>query len=213
MIIFGVGVGILTCHSFSFSILPVKTRERALDIMVFRFGKATVEEHMNAKPHLTSYEDALRSLTLSFDNDGKQDVFYGNGDKGKSVQFCAVLDENSDFVSNGSHDHHRLHYHNKEKAHQKFLLRTNRVIGSVEAVRFSVKDNEPVKGILIELKNLSVHEIARRRGVGKALTKAVQQYARRQICLRQKQRQQQNKPCPRSQCRSPTAYPHIVLMV
>mmetsp|Transcript_29616 Transcript_29616/g.33219 ORF Transcript_29616/g.33219 Transcript_29616/m.33219 type:complete len:290 (-) Transcript_29616:125-994(-) len=171
----------------TYSISLVTNRERALDVMVFRFGvdsQSSIEEHMEENPEFTSPEDALRSLTRSFDDEGKQKVFYADGE-GEAIQFFALADDISAFVSTD-------HRHDKEKANELFL-RTHGVIGSIQATKEYFRENENVGKIVIELKNLGVHEISRRLGIGKALTEAVQQYACRQVTLAQQQQQNQMK--------------------
>ena len=174
-----------TASMSGYSILLADSRERVLDIKLYRFGGSTVEEHMKAKPDLASYKNALRSLTPTFDDQGKQKVYYGNGDTGESVQFFALADDISSFVAKEEHD--------EDEKVQVSLLRTHGVIGSVEAVKEPIKDGEHGEQVSIELKNLSVHENARRRGIGKALTEAVQQYARDQVSLLEQQQNQENK--------------------
>jgi ribosomal protein S18 acetylase RimI-like enzyme len=177
----------LTSSSSSgYSILPVTNRERVLDVMVYRFGvesQPTIEEHTKKNPQLTSREDVLRSLTRSFDDDGKQKVFYAD-DEGEAVQFFALADDISTFVSNKEqHDDD-----NKEKVNE-LLIRTHGVIGSVQATKNFSRNNDNKTIIFIELVNLSVHAKFRRMGIGKALTEAVQQYACRQLILEQQQQQ------------------------
>ena len=178
-----------TASMSGYSILLADSRERVLDIKLYRFGGSTVEEHMKAKPDLASYKNALRSLTPTFDDQGKQKVYYGNGDTGESVQFFALADDVSSFiVSEEEYD--------ERKVQACSLLQTHGVIGSVEAVKESMKDDGEYNRkevVSIELKNLSVHENARRRGIGKALTEAVQQYARDQVSLLEQQQNQENK--------------------
>ena len=60
-----------------------------MNIKLYRFGGPSLEEYMKSNPDL-SRQDALRSLTSSFDDKGIQKVLYGNGGTGESVQFCAL---------------------------------------------------------------------------------------------------------------------------
>ena len=171
-----------------YSIFPVTNRERVLDVMVYRFGvesQPTIEEHTKKNPQITSREDVLRSLTRSFDDDGKQKVFYADGE-GEAVQFFALADDISTFVSKEQqHDDD-----DKEKVN-KLLIRTHGVIGSIQATKNFSRNNDDETTIFVELLNLSVHEKFRRMGIGKALTEAVQQYAYHHLELEQQQQQQQ----------------------
>jgi ribosomal protein S18 acetylase RimI-like enzyme len=170
-----------------YSIFPVTNRERILDVMVYRFGvesQPTIEEHTKKNPQLTSREDVLRSLTRSFDDDGKQKVFYADGE-GEAVQFFALADDISTFVFK-----EQQHDDGKEKVNELFI-RTHGVIGSVQATKNFSRNNDNETIIFIELVNLSAHEKFRRMGIGKALTEAVQQYAYHQLELEQQQQQQQ----------------------
>jgi ribosomal protein S18 acetylase RimI-like enzyme len=170
-----------------YSIFPVTNRERIVDVMVYRFGvesQPTIEEHTKKNPQLTSREDVLRSLTRSFDDDGKQKVFYADGE-GEAVQFFALADDISTFLSK-----EQQHDDDKEKVNE-LLIRTHGVIGSVQATKNFSRNNDNENIIFIELVNLSVHEKFRRMGIGKALTEAVQQYACHQLILEQQQQQQQ----------------------
>jgi len=136
---------------------------------------------MDKNPQFTSPEDALRSLTRSFDDEGKQKVFYADSE-GEVIQFFALADDISAFISTD-------HQHDKEKA-KELLLRTHGVIGSIQATKEYFREVENVGKVVIELKNLEVHEISRRLGIGKALVEAVQHYACRQVILEQQQQQQ-----------------------
>ena len=93
---------------------------------------------------------------------------------GESVQFFAQANDFAAFISSAVGD--------DEKA-KLSLLQAQGVLGSVEAVREYAKDGDSTRQVSIELKNLSVHPYARRRGIGKALTEAVQEYARRQVSI------------------------------
>ena len=151
------------------SILLADSREKVLAIKLYRFGGPTIEEYLKSKPDLKSPQDALRSLTPSCDDRGVQRVFYSGGISGESVQFFAQANDIADFISSALGD---------DENAKLSLMRTGGVLGSVEAVREYVNDGDATKQVSIELKNLSVHPNARRRGIGKALTEAVQEYAR-----------------------------------
>lgn len=159
----------------SYSIRLADSRESILGIKLYRFGGPTVEKYMKANPEIASRDDALRSLTRGSDDSGKQKVYYGNGGIGESVQFFALADNFSSFVSHGEQDS---------------LLENCLIVGSIEAVIEPMEDEESETKVSIELKNLSVHANARRRGIGKALTKAVQEFARSQALILE---EQQNK--------------------
>lgn len=171
-----------------YSINLADSREKILNIKLYRFGGPNVEEHMKLNPDLLSQQDALRSLTPTFDDRGVQKVFYGNGGTGESVQFYAFADDASSFVFTAEHV-----YGNAEAV----LLQSHEVLGSIEAVKeYESKEYgsteyernvDQEKQILIELKNLSVQTYARRRGIGKALTEAVQDYALHQVSILEQQ--------------------------
>jgi ribosomal protein S18 acetylase RimI-like enzyme len=164
-----------------YSILLADSREKVLGIKSYRFGGPNVEEHMESNPDLISRQDALQSLTSTFDDRGIQKVFYGNGDTGESVQFYALADSVSPFLSTVEQE-----YENAKVS----LLETHGVLGSIEAVKENTRKGDCLKQVSIELKNLSVHANARRRGIGKALTEAVQEYARHQISILEQQENQ-----------------------
>ena len=164
-----------------YSILLADSREKVLGIKLYRFGGPTVEEHMELNPDLLSRHDALQSLTPTFDDRGTQKVFYGNGDSGESVQFYAVADNISSFLSTVEQD---------DENAQESLLQTHGVLGSIEAVKEKKRNGDCATQVSIELKNLSVHTNARRRGIGKALTEAVQEYATHQISILKQQENQ-----------------------
>ncbi|VEU38703.1 unnamed protein product [Pseudo-nitzschia multistriata] len=134
---------------------------------------------MEANPELTSRDDALRFLTPTFDDFGKGKVYYGDGTIGESLQFFALGDDKSSLVS--------LEKNNEEHVHD-LLLQNRRVIASIEAVKEPIEEKELEIRVSIELKNLSVHEDSRRRGIGKALTKAVQDYARSEVLVLKEQK-------------------------
>ncbi|KAG7373217.1 acetyltransferase GNAT domain containing protein [Nitzschia inconspicua] len=136
----------------SISIHPVTNRERALDVLVFRHGKLakTLDEYCQAYPEQTR-EAALTTLTsFTFDDERLQ-------------QFYAVLDESSTLLYS--------------KFPTGFLERTHRVIGTIDAAAVVKEERDDTKMVLLELKNLRVHEVARRQGVGRALIQAAQEYA------------------------------------
>ncbi|KAG7340547.1 acyl-CoA N-acyltransferase [Nitzschia inconspicua] len=136
----------------SISIHPVTNRERALDVLVFRHGKLakTLDEYCQAHPEQTR-EAALTTLTsFTFDDERLQ-------------QFYAVLDESSTLLYS--------------KFPTGFLERTHRVMGTIDAAAVGKEERDDTKTVLLELKNLRVHEVARRQGVGRALIQAVQEYA------------------------------------
>jgi len=170
-----------TRSTCGYSLLLADSREKVLNIKLYRFGGPNVQEHMKSNPDLISRQDALRSLTPTFDDRGIQKVYYGNGGTGESIQFYALADDISSFVSTEEQD-----YGNAQK------LQTHGVLGSIEAVKEYTRKENFVKVVSIELKNLSVHANARRRGIGKALTEAVQEYARRQVSILE---QQENQRC------------------
>jgi ribosomal protein S18 acetylase RimI-like enzyme len=60
-----------------------------------------------------------------------------------------------------------------------FLERTNGVMGGIDAVIAVTNNNSNNDLSLLELKNLRVHDAARRQGVGRALMQAAQEYATR----------------------------------
>jgi ribosomal protein S18 acetylase RimI-like enzyme len=163
----------------SYSIHTVNSRERALDVLVFRHGKLflSVEEYEIKHPNTPSREEALRQVTSSYDDHGKdllnQQVAGGGGDGDgeELVQFYALVDSNR---------------HPPEEEYCNNSDRTHGVIGSIDGHRkkrrFS-KNNGIGGGIEIELKNLRVHDAFRRQGIGKALVQAIQQYGRDQLQL------------------------------
>ena len=161
---------------WGYSILLADNREKALTIRLYRFGGQNVDDYMESKPDLVSREDALRFLTPTFDDKGAQKVFYKEGVFGESVQFFAQVDDVSAFISTVDDENSKLS-----------LTKTQGVLGSVEAVQEYTREVEDANQISIELKNLSVHATARRRGIGKALTEAVQEYARHQVSVLEKQ--------------------------
>jgi len=173
-----------------YSILLADNREKVLNIKLYRFGGPSLEEYMKSNPDL-SRQDALRSLTSSFDDKGIQKVLYGNGGTGESVQFCALANDVSSFVSSMGYDCERT---------KASLLKTHGVIGSIEAVEEFWTESDCTNVVSIELKNLSLHVNARRLGIGRALTEAVQEYARNQVSIR---KQQGNQTC--------TAIVHLIV--
>ncbi len=165
--------------AWGYSILLADNREKALAIKLYRFGGQSVDEYMESKPDLVSREDALRFLTPTFDDKGAQKVFYKDGVFGESVQFFAQVDDVSAFISTLDDENSKLS-----------LTKTQGVLGSVEAVEEYTREGNDANQISIELKNLSVLASARRRGIGKALTEAVQEYARHQVSVLEKQESQ-----------------------
>uniref|UniRef100_A0A7S4ER62 N-acetyltransferase domain-containing protein n=1 Tax=Pseudo-nitzschia australis TaxID=44445 RepID=A0A7S4ER62_9STRA len=161
-----------------YSIRLADSRESILGIKLYRFGGPTVEKYMEANPEIASRDDALLSLTRGSDDSGKTKVYYGNGGIGESVTFFALADDVSSFVSQEEHD---------KEDRQDTLLENRLIVGSIEAVIEPMEDEEGETKVLIELKNLSVHTNARRRGIGKALTKAVQEFARSQVLILEEQ--------------------------
>lgn len=157
-----------------YSVLLADNREKIYGIKRYRFGGPSIGDYMKSKPDLGSREDALKSLTPTCDDKGIQKVFYKEGVFGESVQFFAQANDIAAFVSSAVGD--------GEQA-KSSLLQSRGVLGSVEAVREYTKDGDDTKQVSIELKNLSVHPFARRRGIGKALVEAVQEYARRQVFI------------------------------
>ena len=157
-----------TVSERGYSILPADSREKVLAIKLYRFGGKNVEEHMKSNPDLISRQEALRSLTPTFDDKGTQKIFYGDGAAGESVQFYAQADDLSSFSSTAAQGDENIRV-------------SPEVLGSIEAVREYTGKGDDKKQVSIELKNLSVHKNFRRRGVGKALAEAVQEYARCQV--------------------------------
>lgn len=134
-----------------------------------------MEEHMKSNPDIRTREDALRSLTRFIDDKGVEKVFYGNGATAESIKFYALADDVSDYVSTEERGGG-----NVKVSH----LLANGVIGSVEVVQeTNIATDEFAQELSIELKNLSVYANARRRGIGKALTAAVQEYTRHQVSI------------------------------
>jgi len=167
--------------TLGYSIDLADSREKALDIKLYRFGGPNVEDHINSSPDFISRQDAILSLTPLFDDEGVQKVFYGNGSTGESVQFYARVDDFSSTVSTAEQDYNTA---------RASLLEINGVLGSVEAVKECSPKGDYEKQLSIELKNLSVHENARRRGIGKGLAEAVQEYARHQVAILEQQNNQ-----------------------
>lgn len=170
-----------TVSACGYSILLADSREKALAIKRYRFGGPTVEEYMKSNPDLISRQDALRSLTRTFDDRGIQKIFDRDGAAGESVQFYAIAGNDASSVSAAARDNENI---------QVSPFETHGVLGSVEAVREYKKKGDNRKILSIELKNLSVHKDARRRGIGKALTVAVQEYARCQVSILKQQESQ-----------------------
>lgn len=160
-----------TTSFHGYSVLLADNRESIYGIKLYRFGGLNIDDYMKSKPDLVSREDALRSLTPTCDDNGIQKVYYSEGVFGESVQFFAQADDISAFISSTVCD---------DEEAKLSPLQAQGVLGSVEAVREYARDGDDTKKVSIELKNLSVHPSARRRGIGKALTEAVQEYARRQ---------------------------------
>jgi ribosomal protein S18 acetylase RimI-like enzyme len=139
----------ITYDNAVFSIHPVTTRERTLDVLLFRHGKLvqTVDQYCQTHPDCTQ-DEALQRLTCdTFDNSNLH-------------QFYATIDESSELFS---------------KFPPGFLDHTHGVIGSVDVE--AVASTTTTTSNLLELKNLRVHEAARRQGMGKALLQAVQNHA------------------------------------
>lgn len=147
-----------------YSICRVNSRERALDVLVFRHGRlvTSVEEYLTKNPNQT-IDGALHFLTSTYDEQGQSLEFSGGDEAGELVQFFAVV-QNSTICNNG--------------LDQAFLSRTHGVIGSIDAFK-SMRSctGEMDQDAIIELKNLRVHDSCRRQGIGRALVEAVQQYA------------------------------------
>lgn len=155
-----------------YSVLLADNREKIYGIKLYRFGGPTIDDYLKSKPDLVSREDALRSLTPTCDDKGIQKVFYSEGVFGESVQFLAQANDIAGFISSADDEQAKLS-----------LLEAQGVLGSVEAVREYAKDGDDTKQVSIELKNLSVHPYARRRGIGRALVEAVQEYAQHQVSI------------------------------
>jgi len=155
------------------SIHVVDSRERALDLLVFRHGNlfSSVEEYMESNPQVLSREDALKTLTSSYDDKGKDLAYLGSaGQAGRDlVQFYALADTVSG-IDNDVPD---------------VLTRCHGVVGSVDAHKQPLEDKDG-SVLLIELKNLRVQENMRRQGIGKALVEAVQHYAQSQAVKKNK---------------------------
>ncbi len=174
--------------TIQFSIHVVASIERALDVLVFRHGTKlvqSVEDVMAMDSRATSIEMALQTLAgrynlenYSANGDDDVDVTGKLGDWKKQLtrQFYAIVPAESPV------------YKNMQAGHG--------VIGSVDAAtevcsninnkkkrsKDSDEDDDDIgdaPSIHLELKNLRVHECARRQGIGQALVGAVQQYARR----------------------------------
>lgn len=160
-----------------YSIHLADSREEALAVRLYRFGGPNIEEYMKSKPDI-SRQEALRSLTPTFDDRGIQEVFYGDGDAGESIQFYAQAEDVYSFAPRSAPDHEKV---------QASILQTHGVLGSVEAVKEYTRKDDSAKEVSIELKNLSVHPKARRRGIGKALTEVVQEYACQEVSILEKQ--------------------------
>lgn len=158
-----------------YTILRADSREKVFAIKLYRFGGPNIDEHMKSNQDLISRQEAIQSLTPTFDDRGTQKVFYSDGVFGESLQFFAQADDISAFVSNEVRD--------DENAKLSLTQTPYGVLGSVEAVVEYAREGNGTKEILIELKNLSVHTNARRLGIGKALTEAVQEYARHQVSI------------------------------
>jgi GNAT superfamily N-acetyltransferase len=149
--------------SQNYSIHLVNSRERALDVLIFRHGNLfnSLEEFMEKNPQI-SRDEALKELTKSYDDLGKEVMYSGGETSSALVQFFCLW--NKDTIYN---------------------RRTHRVVGSVDGhkqvIENAVRENECL--IQIELKNLRVHDTVRRKGIGKALIEAIQEYARNQLLL------------------------------
>lgn len=150
-----------------FSIHAVTSRDRALDVSVFRHGKLaqTVDEYCAKQQNLSS-EDPLSSrkevLTIL-----TRDTF----DNPLLKQFYAVFNEEEDFAAAAE----LL----RQGFPPGFLERTNGVMGAIDATAVaSANNNDNSNDLsLLELKNLRVHDAVRRQGVGRALMQAAQEYA------------------------------------
>jgi len=167
-----------TANQDLYTIHLAQSRQDILGINLYRFGGLTVEDHMIANPELKSRGEALRSLTPTFDDSGKKKVYCGNGNFGESVLFFALAADTPSFFANEEDDKQYLH---------DSCVHNRRVVGSIEAVTEPAEDEMRVSKVSIELKNLSVHKEARRRGIGKALVAAVQDFARSQVYSLQKE--------------------------
>ena len=155
-----------TGSRYDYSILLADNREKVLDIKLYRFGGPNVEEYMKSNPDIATREDALKALTSFCDDRGVQKVWYGNGDTGESVQFYALAHNVSSLFPTAEHE-----YQNSDSS----LSCSHLVLGCIEAVTYTSHDGNS-KHLEVELKNLSVHKGVRRRGIGKALTEAVQDF-------------------------------------
>lgn len=160
-------------------ILLADSREKVLNIKLYRFGGPNLEEHLRSNPDLLTRQDAIESLTPGVDENGTQRLLYGNGVTGESVQYYAVSCDSS--LSSTAEQDHR----NKDSS----LTYNHAVLGSVEAAKFISKVDNVVE-VSVELRNLSVHKNARRRGIGKALVEAVQKYFCDQVHIQEKQSNQ-----------------------
>ena len=135
--------------TLTFQIERISNRERVLDYMVFRNFSPSLEKYLIQNPQLTE-QKAVEILTRTYDDQGQ---FLRRSDssspqQGELVQFAAVAQDESS---------------------REVYRETNGVVGVVDVFQKSTN--------ALELKNLRVHESARRKGIAKALVEKVQEYA------------------------------------
>ncbi len=152
---------------YDISIERVSTRARVLDVRVFRGFSISAPEYIKRQTLELNFtileEDAIKQLTSSYDNNGKELDFIGH----PVVQYIAVAYQQRDY---------------EFSAEQEC---TNGVIGAVDAKIQWSPSSSLSTGQLgrlpwphVSLKNLNVHENFRRMGVASALVGAVQVFAR-----------------------------------
>jgi ribosomal protein S18 acetylase RimI-like enzyme len=136
-------------------VYKVSTTEERLNVLAFRHGRLvpTITQYMQ-KQDISNRERAIEELSETW-LESKNVVTL--------QQFYAVRN---------------LLYYNEQEQHQALSAEQN-IIGSVDAewTRASPKNADVNDSIEVELKNLRVHQSARRQGIGRALVHEVQQYA------------------------------------
>lgn len=131
-----------------FAIEPVTSRKRYYDLLAFRYRNTPLKSYMADHPRL-SKEDALYRLTWGKCHDDGQDVWFSSANKlGLLKQWAVVLLEDNDKFHGG-------------------------VIGAVDALLMKKRH-----AIVVDLRNLRVHDDYRRRGIASHLMDQVLEFAK-----------------------------------
>ena len=163
-----------------YSIEQVSSRDRALDIWVFRNWSPPLADYLAQNPEYASNpEEALRRLTPFHNDQGRKIVLSG----GEFVHFvaCRTRGENRE----------QQQQQQQQQEGDRGVDISQRTRGVVAHVDVHRKESAPSSGqtmevdatdgdVILEMKNLLVDENYRRQGIARALVEAVQKHAAQQ---------------------------------